>query len=314
MLNKFFLFWFLVLQSQISYAQYSAKSSTQPLPFSTATTYVVIPTSGFKATHVKTTRSRTGGKERLDLINIIIPEALVLQNLVASHDIGTTGLFVHDELLVTMAVLPDHTTHQVAWIKVQVDTIPDKQRIDWYLIAKDCYTRLFNYKAVGGPAIDNSRRRLDLRPVIKQDGQYYTTRQTVLTEYYVLRNYPTWFPTTGDNATINCLAKPFSPTDYAKAVTEDAGQANQTPQAYRLSSELGTNLLLQKVEKDIYTFWSLTPTIADAGIAEFGAGDLQFKPGVGLICGKYAAYFESSGSSAINNFFEVITILSLNSK
>lgn len=306
--------YFLLLPSQTVLAQYSAKSSTQPLALRAGFAYVVLPTSEFNVSHVKTKRAIAQGEEFLDFINVILPESFVLQKLTASRDIGATGLFVHDELLVTMAVLPDRNTHKVEWVEMKSDTLSSNRQVSWPEVANDCYSRLFNYKAVGGPEVDFSRRRTDLRPVIKRGTHYFTTKQSVLTEYYVLRNYPTWYPTAGDNATINCLARVFTRSDYAKELEVSLASAPPGQPAPRLRAELGTKLLLQKIDKGIYTFWSLLPTIADAGVAGFGAGDLRFKPGIGLISGKYAAYFDPPQGSKTDDFFDVLSIQQLTVK
>jgi len=225
---------------------------------------------------------------------------------------GSTGLYIHDQLLVTMAVLPDLKSGQVTWVPIQLDTVAPVKRVAWEVVADDCYTRLFNYEALGGPEIDWSRRRLDFHPVIKQGTQYVTTNQSVLTEYFVIRDRPTWYPTTSDNATINCLARLFTPLDYAKEYAlATAASSGITP---RLEGELGTKLMLQKSEGTTFTFWSLKPLIADGGVAQFGVGDLRYRTGVGLISGKYASYFGLADESKYNTFFDLMAIQILSNK
>ena len=114
-------------------------------------------------------------------------------------------------------------------------------------------------------------------------------------------------------ATINCLARPFTPLDYEKTL-EAVSMASPNKQAPRIRGELGTKLLLQKVGEDGCTFWSLTPTIADGSVAEFGAGDLRFKPKIGLVSGKYAAYFGLSATDVDNIFFDLISVENLAAK
>ena len=304
----FALFYVAVSCCRLCYAQHHhAQSNNQSLALLPLGGYVIVPSTGFTTTLVRAKRTGRKGSESLDLINVIIPESFVLRKLLDNKDMGNLGLFVHDELLVTMAVLPDLATGQVQWVPIQLDSVASGRKVTWETVANDCYTRLFNYKAVGGPEIDWSRRRMDLRPVIKRGQQYFTPRQQVLTEYYVLRNHPTWYPTVGDNATINCLAKPFAPVDYEQAL-ESATLVSPNKQVPRIRGELGTKLLLQKIDGDVYTFWSLTPTIAHGSVAEFGVGDLRFKPKVGLVSGRYAAYFGLSASDVHNIFFDVVSV------
>lgn len=305
-----------LLCGEAAWAQVKSVSSTQPLPYAEGRRYVVVPTTGVRATHVRTQRLRTSGLEFMDLVNVILPASFVRQQLLASGDLGPTGLYPSDELLVTMTILPDPHSGRVEYFPVRLDTLAQVRRVAWPTVASDCYTRLFNYKAAREADIDWSRRRMDLCPVLKQGNQYVTTTQPVLTEYFVLRNTRTWYPTSGDNATINCLAQPFSLATYLKA-QEDATAAN--PSGYpapRLREELGTKLLLQKVEGQVYTFWSFPPlsTIAvDGLLAAYGVGDLRFQPSVGLISGRYASYFGAITKQE-DQFFDLIGVESLSLK
>jgi hypothetical protein len=300
-----------LLSSWEGYAQSRTKSSTVPLSHFSKIAYVVILTKEVKATHVKTKRMGRKGDEFLDLVNIILPESYTLQKLLESKDAGFTGLFNRDKLLITMAVLPDLASGKVQWVPIKLDSIPSTQQVEWKALAADCYTRLFNYKAVGSPENDWSRRRLDLRPVIKEGSQYFTTRQTVLTEYFLLRDYPTWYPTSGDNATINRLARPFTPADYLKELELVTASTPSDERPPLLRAELGSKLLLQEIESGVYSFWSLRPNISHGGLTEFGVGSLRFKPDVGLVGGKYASFFLLPEESELNRFFDIISIKTL---
>jgi len=300
-----FLF-LLVLCPVVSRAQNRSQSNTQPLAYFQRYAYVLFPTAELTATHIKAQRIRNKKVEQLDILNVLLPSSFVTQKLIDSKDIGDTGLRIHDELLITMSILPAITSGRVDWVPISLDSLTGRQ-VAWPAVANDAYTRLFNYEALGGPAIDWSRRRVDLRPIIKRGSQYFTTKQTVLTEYFVLRNKLTWYPTSGDNATINCLARPFTPVDYA-GEAERIRTTMGTRSEPNLRGELSTKLLLRKVENGTYTFWSLPPTIMDGGIAEFGIGELRFKPQVGIISGTYAQYFNLDVNDPSNTLFDTISI------
>ncbi|MDJ0364497.1 hypothetical protein QMK33_04985 [Hymenobacter sp. H14-R3] len=307
----------LVLSSsQAAWGQFKPASSTQPLPYAEGRLYMLVPTTGVRATHVRTQRLRAKGQEFLDLVNVILPAAFVQQQLIASGDLGPTGLYPTDELLVTMTILPDPNSGRVQWLPIRLDTLAQARQVTWPAVAGDCYTRLFNYKAAREAEVDWSRRRLDLRPVLKQGNQYFTPKQQVLTEYFVLRNTRTWYPTSGDNATINCLAQPFLPATYLKE--QDAASAASPPgqPAPRLREELGTKLLLQKAEGQVYTFWSFPPASTagvDGLLTAYGVGDLRFQPQVGLISGRYSSYFGAI-INAEDRFFDLISIELLSAK
>ncbi len=302
------VFLLFLLNHSLCYAQHIAQSKEEPLYLFTTNVYTIIPTVGLTATHVKTKRTEADRETFLDIINIILPDGFVSNKLIMNRDINDVGLNTKDVILVSMSVLPDIKTGQIKWIPINIDSIPQSKQVAWQRVASDSYVRLFNYEALGGPPVDWSRRRLDLHPIIKMGQQYFTVNQTVLTEYFLLRNRPTWYPTVGDNATINCLARPFTPIDYTieseKAVSSIA-QGHEAPQ---LRKELSTKLLLRSKENNVCTFWSLPPTIADGNIATFGVGDLKFKPQVGLISGKYSQYFNLDNNDPVNKFFELISI------
>lgn len=202
----------LVGSSSQGLAQGQPLSSTQPLPIAAARHYVVI-SAAEAATHVKTQRPRAGKTEHLELLNVRLPSTFVRQQLLATQDITLLiGLFPADELLVTLAVLPDPRTGQVTWVPIDLDSVATRQ-VPWARVAADCYTRLFNFEAARNPRELYTHRRMDLQPVVRRGQRYFTPDHQVLTEYFVLRNYPAWYPTSGDNALINCLAHPFTPLD-----------------------------------------------------------------------------------------------------
>jgi hypothetical protein len=133
---------------------------------------------------------------------------------------------------------------------------------------------------------------MDFYPVIKRGKQYFTPRYQVLTEYFVVRNYPTWYPTSGDNALINCLAQPFTPHNYAVQQEAAVAASNLKAQPFPfLRRELTGKLLLWKTTGEDYTFWSMPPTVIHGGVAELGVEEFRFRPKVGLLSGKYPSYF-----------------------
>lgn len=234
------LLW-VVLASPQSFAQCKTQSSTQPLPIATSRHYVSIPATGL-TTHVKTKRLRANRTEYLELLNVLLPNAFVRQKLLDTQDITLlTGLHSQDELLITLAVLPDPRSGQVTWVPIDLDSVAARQ-IPWPRVAADCYTRLFNFEAARNDPDTYAHRRMDLRPVIKRGARYFTPGYQVLTEHFVLRNYPTWYPTSGDNALINCLAQPFTPLNYAAQQTAVAasGLKDQPNPFYAGNSPAGS--------------------------------------------------------------------------
>lgn len=314
MMNKsttiaFSLGWIILLNA-LAFVQCKAQSNTKAFPLSNKRFYVLIPTADSASTHVKTKRIRKDRTEYLDIINIFLPTPFVSQKLIQTHDIIlANGLLRKDKFLITMTVLPHWQTGQVNWIPIRLDTIATRQ-IPWQTVTDDCYTRLFNYEAAysGGVSQESKHRRMNFYPIIKYGNNYFTTAQQVLTEYFIVRNNPTWYPTSSDNATINCLSKPFTPVDYSELL-EAVNEANlPTYSKPSIKDELLDKLLLRQVEGQIYTFWSLPHSVSHRSIYEFGAVEFKFNPKIGLVSGKYPDYFELSNNSSDNTFFNVINI------
>ncbi len=312
---NFFAFLFGVLcwallASLPSLAQCQTQSSTQPLPTSAARHYVVIPAAE-AATHVKTRRLRANRAEYLELLNVRLPSSFVRQKLLDTQDITLlTGLFAADELLVTLAILPDPRTGQVTWVPIDLDSVATRQ-VSWARVAADCYTRLFNFEAARNPKELYAHRRMDFQPVVKRGQQYFTPHYQVLTEYFVLRNYPAWYPTSGDNALINCLAHPFTPLDYAAQQTAVGTSELRNQPVPFLRGELAGRLFLRQVVDQEYYFWSMPFDVVHGGVAEHGVEEFRFRPGIGLVSGKYPSYFNLDGASDSNIFFDTISVSKL---
>ncbi len=291
-------------------AQGRGQSSTHAFPLSSKRWYVVLPTTDSAVTLVKTKRVRQGQPEYVDIVNVFLPADFVRQELRRTQDIQlVNGLFSGDKLLVTMAVLPQLPAGQVRWVPISLDSVATRQ-LSWQTVARDCYTRLFNYQALTVPGLreEEQHRRMDFYPVIKRGNHYLTPAWQVLTEYFVLRPRATWFPTSSDNATINCLARPFTYLDLANTAAQITATTSPTHPQPSLQHELMDKLLLGRVEGPVYTFWSLPHWASHGSVYDSGAVEFQFQPTVGLLNGKYPSYFGLTGSSDPNPFFEVLQL------
>ena len=293
-----------------SFAQSRGQSSTRAFPLSLKRWYVVLPVGDSAATLVKTKRLRQGRPEYVDLVNVFLPADFVRQTLRQTQDLQLlNGLFGRERLLVTMAVLPRPASGQVQWVPVDLDSIATRQ-VSWQTVANDCYTRLFNYKAVAVPGgrDEDQHRRMDVYPVIKRGTQYLTPAHQVLTDYFVVHPRPTWFPTLADNVTINCLAQPFPPADLARLAAQPPVPVAPPPSHFAPRWELTDKLLLRQADGAVYTFWSMPHLASHGGVYESGAVEFQFQPTVGLVSGKYPAYFGLPATSSLEPFFTVLQI------
>ena len=272
--------------------------------------YVLIPEKGFTATQVHTRRLRPGTTEFIDLVNVFADSSFWLHQPNAA--LGNRFAF-SDQLLMTMAVLPDAATGRVTWEPLATGALAAAQQVPIGAVLQDGYARLSAYRP-GIIDFANATRRFDLRPVVRRDGQYWTTRNPVLTEYFVVSAQPRWFPTSTDAVTINYRARPFSPADLA--ALEQRLRAALPTEAARpnAAGEVAERLLLEKQEGATYTFWSLPPQVSDADLTATGVVALQFRPGIGVVSGKYPGYFGLGMDNGFNTFFDVISITPLSAK
>ena len=291
-------------------AQSRGQSSTRAFPLSSNRWYVVLPVGDSAATLVKTKRLRQGRTEYVDLVNVLLPADFVRQTLRQTQDLRLlNGLFGRERLLVTMAVLPLPQSGRVRWVPIDLDSIATRQ-VSWQTVANDCYTRLFNYKAVAVPGVrdEDRHRRMDFYPVIKRGTRYLTPAHQVLTDYFVVHPRPTWFPTLADNVTINCLAQPFTPADLACLAARRPPPVSPSHSPFAPQWELTDKLLLRQVDGAVYTFWSIPHSVSHGGVDESGAVEFQFQPTVGLVSGKYPACFGLPATSSPEPFFTVLQI------
>lgn len=252
---------------------------------------------------VQTQRVSKGQPQQLELLNLLVPRQVVEAQPPQER---SSEALLEDELLIAMAILPDKETGRVTWEPVRPDTLAAVRRLSVARLLDDCYARVYAYEIQRTHLYNQLTRRTDVKPLVERDGQVWTTPNVVLTEYFLLRNRPTYWPTAGNNITINVQARPFTRADFRQA-----GQVSAKDSFPSVEAELGTSLLLEEVRNGIYTFWSLEPLIADGPLRDYGSVDIQFKPGVGLVSGKYNHYFGIPQNSAANTFFKVTRITKL---
>lgn len=268
--------------------------------------YVEITNVDISATHVQTQRVRQGRREFVDIINVLVSNKFFSNQHLGFAGSSLNGPYSSDQLLVTMAVLPDLATGKVTWVPIPADSITTRAQTSLPTVLQDCFTKLFAYKAAL-PYANGLTRRLDLRPVIWREGQRWTTHNVVLTEYFLVRRLPQWFMEGSDNATLNYNARVFSRADLAALQRRLAAAFPKEEERPLADGELQTKLLLEKQDGLTYTFWSTQPQVFDLEpeLAYLGVVELQFRPGIGMVSGKFPTYFQLPDASAANTFFEV---------
>ncbi|MDJ0364498.1 hypothetical protein QMK33_04990 [Hymenobacter sp. H14-R3] len=282
------------------------------LPGSQYDQYVEITNVGLSATHVQTRRMRQGKSEFVDIINVLADNIFFLRQEASFAGSGLNDPYVSDQLLVTMAVLPDPATGRVMWVPLDPDSLATQHTASLTAVLHDCYARLFAYKAAL-PYANALTRRLDLRPVIWRAGRRWTTRNMVLTEYFLVRRKPQWFIEGSDNVTLNYKARVFSRADLTALQRRVAVAFPKEEERPPVDGELQTKLLLERQDGLTYSFWSTQPQVTDLEpeLVYSGVVELQFRPGIGMVSGKFPTYFHLNDISTANTFFEVVSLTHL---
>ncbi|AMR28077.1 hypothetical protein A0257_13900 [Hymenobacter psoromatis] len=277
--------------------------------------YVEITNVGLSATHVQTKRVRQGKSEFVDIINVLAGNDFFLRQEPTFAGSSLSAPRDTDQLLVTMAVLPDLATGQVTWVPLAPDSLAARHTASLTAVLHDCFTQLVAYKAAQ-PYANALTRRLDLRPVIWRDGRRWTTRNVVLTEYFLVRRQPQWFIESSDNVTLNYQTRVFSRADLAALQRRLAVAFPTEADRPLVAGELETKLLLERQDGLTYSFWSTRPGVFDLEpeLVYFGVTELQFRPGIGMVSGKFPTYFQLNDIATANTFFEVLKLIPLSAK
>ncbi|WBA44175.1 hypothetical protein [Hymenobacter canadensis] len=289
----------LLFLSLISGIARAGAAGAPPLPVR----YVLLQDSSFHATWVQTERRVRGAHQALDIVNILVPEFRI--RYLTQHDRGDlrVRLAREDELLITMAVLPELQSGRVQWVRIRLDTLDPTCKLSMRALVAEGYEKLIAYRRAGNPYMNYETRRDDVKPVVYRDGQYWTTPDDVLTEVYVVHSRRTWYPTEADNVTLNPQARVFTRADIQRDM--QAAQTAGGEEAPELGLVLSSKLLLGKRTAARYEFWSFAPPIVDASLTYYGATEVAYEPGTGIVSAKYNEYFHLSAISPDNVFFTV---------
>lgn len=270
--------------------------------------YVVLDSVVGPVHRVRAHRGVGSQGQQLEVFNVMVPPSLV-QGL--AQDLSHPSRCAGDELLIAMAILPNLATGNITWQPIALDSLAASQRLLLSVLQKECVQQVYRYKERGSPPMYSESRRMDVVPIVYQQGRYWTVSNPVLTEYFLLRNKPAEPAEKSDYVTLNMSAPLFTKADFhRKAQLSTAHQT--TNYAYlALRGQLTSKYFLNNKTGDTHEFWSLPPIISDGRFAYSGSGEILFKPHIGVLSGKYSDYFGLSEENPRNTFFTVIAIDSI---
>ncbi|SET37345.1 hypothetical protein [Hymenobacter actinosclerus] len=305
--------WVVGILGSVSFASGSGSALAQvlerhpaSLQNSPAVQYLLISAADFAAAHLVETERPLGRQtQQVDIVNLQVPLPSAFPmapQLVAS---GT--------MLITLVALPDATSGQLRWQPIWPDTLAPARRITAAAFTDTCLQRLARYHRKGGRLGEDNAltRSADIKPIIWRDGRYWTPAGYTLTELFLVCPVPFTLPHQADNVTISLKARPFPLAQF-----EQEWQLGQRfyPSGRRagLAQVLASKLFLEKKLPDgTYEFYTAATNIMDGGSFYAGAEDFRYRPGIGLVSGKYSTHFSLGSQDTRNIFFTTKRILAI---
>jgi hypothetical protein len=206
-----------------------------------------------------------------------------------------------DSLLTTCSVLPD-VEGPLLWRQVLLDSIPKMQLISRTQLVQEAQQRLTAFEQAGRPPTRTLLGRLDLLPILEQQGKYYLPRATVLTSFLLVKPGVVHTIAQASLALIDVRSPVFATDDLLQAARKRTGN----PHAQVWASLIAGNLL-QGRNYGRYEFWSNVQPQSHQSLLHRGIGSFLYQPGIGIVSGKYEAYFSAHGSS-IDDFLDIVSI------
>ena len=284
--SRIFGFAFLLLASHNA-AQCQTLSAIDSASIWPRRVYVALDNVPFAIHQVQAQRTTQGANVAspvtVEIYNLLVPAAVARQ---LAYPNSRGELFVTgDTLLVTISVLPNKDG-AVVWKPISLDTISARYMLSMTDVIRDGGQRIKEYRKAGKPKDHLLTSRINLFPIVQRQGRYWTPDAYVLTQYFIVQPLLTKSLALTDYVTINTKS-PIVPVDATwrtiRALLPSKGN-------YEYSTAIG--IVLEKTHQGMFEFWSRPQiNVSHPGLRHFGIGSFEYKPGIGLVSGKYAQYF-----------------------
>lgn len=275
--------------------------------------YIILHNPSFQVSHVKAFRLIKTDKctvkssdtintnnlkyEYIEIFNIKAPMSKFKKTLYDSF------FQKNDTLLITMTVLP-FKDGRITWRRILIDSVNRQDIHKLYNIAAEGITRIKKYRQTGSPADHKIIIRDNLIPIIFSNNEYYIPEPYILTEYFHIVNKKENNSITSDLATINIHSRIISKDSILKQI-----RINSNKPRLQLSYAITAGNTLQAYRNGCYEFWSNPATVvSEPDPLHYGSGDFIYKPGIGILSGKYIGYFSESSKIASDCFFKTTSI------
>jgi len=292
----------LLLCIPVSAQSLAAIDSASVLP---SHVYVLLQDTAFPIHHIQAKNTANNINEgrsiSLEIYNLLLSTTTINQ-LAAS---STPFLQKNDSLLITLSILPD-SQGKVNWQTIDLDTIHPKHYTSLQKVIEDGVKRLAAYVGAGRPQDHRIISRINLRPIVKRQGQYWTPVNEVFTEYFLIRTRKTSDLSRADYMTINIKSPVVAYNAPYRALRSLL--PSSIPYAYTKSLPMG--IALSDKYKGIYRFWSRTPAtpLHVPGLRYYGNELFEYKPGIGIISGNYHSYYYPASNIELSAFFNYVLL------
>ncbi|WP_110980539.1 hypothetical protein [Hymenobacter sediminis] len=210
-----------------------------------------------------------------------------------------------DTLLIAFSLLPNKQG-AITWSPLALDTLPAGMLRSLPEVVRDGFARVQAYDQAGKPRDHLLITQDRLLPVVRRAGRYWVPGPYVMTQYFRIRSQATSSLVQTDYVTIN-IKSPAVSSD-APYRTLRALFPPDVPYEWALFSPIG--IVREGAYHGRYEFWSRPPW--DMGHVPFsryyGADIFEYKPGIGLLSGRYRWYFKELDWSKPNAYFDQITV------
>jgi hypothetical protein len=282
---------------------FTAIASTSVLP---RHLYVLMDNAPVAIHHVEAQAQRIVNKPdsafpvNVEIYNILVPGNFVRQTTYPELRGVLSG--TGDTLLIALSVLPTNGG-LIVWKPITLDTIPFGHILTIADVVHDGVRRIEEYRKAGKPLDCLITSRINLFPIIKREERYWVPDTEVFTQYFVVQPLSTKSLAQADFVTINIkspLVSPDAPWRTIRALLPAEINYEYTP--YR-------GITLESIDKGVFAFWS-SPFIGVSHPSRMhvGIGKFKYKPGIGIISGKYAQYFYNFNPFGYKINFNSITV------
>lgn len=270
--------------------------------------YVVLENAPFPIHHVQTQSTGNKGNNSstvtVEIYNLLVPATSIHNFIPASENIRGYLFTASDTLLITLSALPDDKG-KIVWQPIDPDTISMRHRLSLVDVARDGARRLLAYRQAGKPPEHTLTTRINLFPVVQKQGRYWVPSSFVLTQYFLVQPRATSLLTHTDYVTINVKSPALSYD--APWRTMVALLPADSQQRYTRTMPIG--IVREGTYRGMTEFWSRPPmTISHPGLRYFGIGIFEYKPGIGVISGGYAHYFQEFTPFFSRIFFDHVVV------